>query len=124
VPLNRSGGSLRLDGPPPPGSPAEAARLGEDDELLVVNGKTIDDYGDLEDALRRARPGDAVTLRVRRRGSAAPETVTVAAIEDPRVEIVTVESSGGRVTDAQRRFRDGWLHSTLGDRNAEQGMRH
>jgi hypothetical protein len=30
--------------------------------------------------------------------------------EDPRIEIVPVESAGGTLTTEQKRFRDAWLN--------------
>jgi len=93
----------------PPGSPLDAARLGADDEVLALDGRAVADYASFEEALRRVRPGDSVTLRVHRRAAAGPDTVTVRATEDPRVEIVTIESIGGTITDEQRQFRESWL---------------
>lgn len=109
--FDRSGNALSLGAPPPIGSPFEAAKLGEDDGLLALNGQALDDFSDFENALERVRPGELVTLRVRRRGSANVDTVRVRAIEDPRVQIVTTEAGGGRLSDDQRRFREAWLGS-------------
>ena len=109
VSFRQGTGPLGLDAPPPPGSPLEAARLGVGDEVLALDGRAVGDYARLEEALRRVRPGDSVSLRVRRRAGTGPDTVTVRAIEDPRVEIVAIESIAGTVTDEQRRFREEWL---------------
>jgi len=109
VAFRQGTGALRLDAPPPPGSPLDAARLGADDEMLALDGRAVADYASFEEALRRVRPGDRVTLRVHRRAASGPDTVTVRATEDPRVEIVTIESIGGTITDEQRQFRESWL---------------
>jgi hypothetical protein len=36
-------------------------------------------------------------------------------LADPTLELVPVEQAGGALTDAQRRFRDGWLSSRAGN---------
>ena len=36
---------------------------------------------------------------------------TLALEEDPRIEVVPVEKTGGTLTDEQRRFRESWLGS-------------
>jgi hypothetical protein len=46
---------------------------------------------------------------VRRGGEVVNGSITL--IEDPRVEIVTVESTGGTLSDDQKRFRESWLRS-------------
>jgi predicted metalloprotease with PDZ domain len=109
--FRQGSGALRLDAPPPPGSPLASARLGVDDQVLAVNGRAVADYASLEAAMRRVRPGGGVSLRVHRRGAAGPDTVAVRAIEDPRVEIAAIESIGGTLTDAQQQFRQAWLGS-------------
>jgi hypothetical protein len=53
-----------------------------------------------------------VPLRfVRRSGERVESTLVLE--EDPRVEIVSIESTGGTLTDEQKRFRDSWLNSQL-----------
>lgn len=55
------------------------------------------------------RPGDTVTLTVRRRdGAVVSATVTLAA--DPRVLVMPVEAAGVAPSPAQRAFRAGWLN--------------
>ena len=61
-------------------------------------------------ALTGHKAGDRVPMRfVRRSGEVVDTTITFD--EDPRVEVVLVEKSGGTLTDDQRRFRDAWLGS-------------
>ena len=45
---------------------------------------------------------------VRRSG---PASTTLTLVEDPTLEIVTLESTGGTPTDAQKTFRAAWLGS-------------
>ena len=60
--------------------------------------------------LSRHKPGDRVPLRfVRRSGETVNATLTLE--EDPRMEVVLLEKTGGMLTDEQRRFRESWLGS-------------
>ena len=60
--------------------------------------------------MSKLKPGDSVPLRfVRRSGEMVNATVKLE--EDPRVEVVLVEKSGGILTEDQRRFRESWLAS-------------
>jgi predicted metalloprotease with PDZ domain len=92
-----------------PNWPAYAAGLEQDDELRQVDGQAIQSEQDLEAVLRRHKPGDRVDIVFtgRTRGE---RRATVTLAEDPRLEIVPVESSGGTLTAAQKAFRDRWLH--------------
>jgi predicted metalloprotease with PDZ domain len=61
-------------------------------------------------AISQKRPGDSVTLVVRRRDGKLV-TTTAKLVADPAVQVVTIESTGGTLTDAQRTMRDAWLAS-------------
>jgi hypothetical protein len=39
------------------------------------------------------------------------KTTTIALAEDPTMEVVTLESTGGTLSPDQRAMRDGWLAS-------------
>jgi predicted metalloprotease with PDZ domain len=87
----------------PWGSPAFEAGLEAGDVVVAVNGQPFS-----ADALENARPGDRVTLDVKRPpGTTATLTLTLA--EDPALEAVSVESTGGELTAEQRAFRESWL---------------
>jgi predicted metalloprotease with PDZ domain len=87
--------------------PLYAAGVDQDDELQQVDGQRIGGDGDIASVLQRHKPGDKVTVVfVDRTG--APKTATVTLSEDPRVEVVPVESAG-TLTAAQQTFRSGWL---------------
>ena len=63
-----------------------------------------------DEVLARHKPGDRVPLRfVRRSGETVNATLVLD--EDPRIEIVPIEKTGGTLTDDQRRFRESWLSS-------------
>jgi predicted metalloprotease with PDZ domain len=108
VNLQAGGSSLRVAGLVPWESPLYKAGVAQDDQLLALDGSALTSMAIYEQALARQQPGASVPLRFVRRSG---ETVnaTLAVIEDPRVEVVPVESAGGTLSAEQRRFRDSWL---------------
>jgi len=91
-----------------PAWPAYAAGLDEDDHLQVVDGQRIASGGDVLAALAKHQPGDTIAITYANRlGRSTSGRVTLAA--NPHVEAVPTETSGGKLTDAQRSFRDRWL---------------
>ena len=57
--------------------------------------------------MQRRRPGDKVRMSIRRRG--VTQEVTIAIEEDPRLQVVPVETTGRPMTPAERAFRNAWL---------------
>ena len=104
---DQSSGGLRISGPTRIGSAAYRAGLDVDDEFRGINGQNIGTAEQLEAALKKVKPGDRVTVSYLRRGQ--PVIADVVVDEDPRIDIVTVESAGGTLTPAQRAFRANWL---------------
>ena len=90
-------------------SPLYKAGVAQDDQLVNLDGRA-DIHGQLGRDAPRHKAGDRVPLRFVRRSG---ETVnaTLALEEDPRMEVVLVEKTGGTLTDEQRRFRESWLGS-------------
>ena len=89
----------------PWGTPAFNAGLEEGDTITSVDGKPFEPF-------RSRKPGEKVALEVRRpTGRTASLTLTFG--EDPALEAVLVESTGGTVTAEQRAFRDSWLGSKV-----------
>ncbi len=107
--LQPTGDALRLASQPPIGSPLYLAGLGEGDEVTGINGKAIVGFETLDRAVAHLAPGTVVSLRFSRRGEQREQTVRVTLVEDPALEIVPVERTGGELTDAERRLRDSWL---------------
>jgi len=108
--LESRGGTARVAALVPANSPAYDAGIEQDDELRVIDGERVGSAGDVAAIVRRHRPGDRVQVTfVDRTG--VPKTVSVALAEDPHLEVVPVESAGGRLTPAQKLFRDRWLGS-------------
>jgi predicted metalloprotease with PDZ domain len=100
---------VRLVGPAPPDSPAAAAGLGADDELIAIDHRTLADAGGLEQTLRRYHPGDRVMLTAHLRGEPAPRDLPVVLTEDRRIDITTLEGAGKKPDARQLAFRQAWL---------------
>ena len=108
VSLDHRGGGLRITSPPLANTPAYASGLDLDDEVRQIDGTRIDSAEDIQAVFRRHRPGDRVrVVYVDRTGRALTTSVTLA--EDPELEIVPVETTGGTVNESQKQFRRHWL---------------
>jgi predicted metalloprotease with PDZ domain len=102
---------LRVAAPADFDSPAHRAGLAADDVLESIEGRTIADAAELAATLRARAPGDAIAIVVRRRGERVTLRGTLAA--DPRLELVTMESTGATPSAAQRALREAWLASKV-----------
>ena len=91
------------------GTPAYRAGLEEGDLITAADGKAIATLDDWQAAVRVHKPGDSMPVEFTRHGSTVKATVTVE--EDPTVEVVTLESTGGTLSADQKAMRDGWLRS-------------
>jgi predicted metalloprotease with PDZ domain len=107
--LQDSDGKVRVAAPVPFDSPAYTAGLDRDDVVVSIGGVAVSRGSDFEAAIRSRRPGESVPLIFERRGQRV--TATVRLVDDPQQEVVTVETAGQALTDAQKRFRDAWLSS-------------
>jgi predicted metalloprotease with PDZ domain len=93
----------------PWGSPIFDAGLDQGDVILDIGGKPIASGG-LASVLKAHKPGDQIPVSFKRRNGATG-TATITAIEDPSLETVTIESTGGTLTADQKAFREAWLGS-------------
>ena len=85
------------------GTPAFVAGLEQGDVIIAVNGKAFESF-------KGRKPGERLWLDVKRpTGSIVPLTLTLA--EDPTLEPVAVEDSGGVLSQEQKAFRESWLGS-------------
>jgi predicted metalloprotease with PDZ domain len=93
-----------------PNTPAMNAGFDQDDVITSVEGKRISGTATLESLVRAHKPGDRLTM-----GFTHPDGTQASGVatleEDPSVEAVTLESTGGTPTDAQKAFRAAWLGS-------------
>ncbi|HEX6162909.1 MAG TPA: hypothetical protein VFZ31_06080 [Vicinamibacterales bacterium] len=110
VQLTAGGSSLRVGSLVPWESPLYKAGVAQDDQLLNLNGIDLTSMMALEQALARRKAGDRVPLLFARR-SGERVNATIELVEDPRIEIVPIEKTGGTLTDEQKRFRASWLSS-------------
>src|SRR5688572_5543585 len=110
VSLQPAGSAMRVAGLVPWESPLYKAGVAQDDQLVNLGGVELRSPNAWNDALSKRKPGDRVSLRFVRRSGEMVNT-TIALEEDPSVEVVLIEKSGGSLTDDQRRFRDLWLGS-------------
>ena len=105
----RLGSGMAIMAPTPYGSPLYEAGIDRDDVLTALDGDRVASAGDLASVLRRRRPGDTVEVGFLRRGAPLESMMTL--VEDPGVGIVTLESTGGRLSAEQATFRNAWLGS-------------
>ena len=103
-----SQGGVRVTAAPLANTPAYTAGLDLGDEIKQMDGERITSVAQIMAIVRRHTPGDVVSVEfLDRAGRSRTARVTFA--EDPEVELVPVESTGGPLSPAQRAFRDAWL---------------
>ena len=102
-------GRPRMVAPAPLDSPVYKAGLDRDDVILAIGGDDVDSVDDVEEVISARKPGDELPIVFERRGQRM--TGMLRLVQDPRVEIVTTESTGRSITAAQQRFRETWLSS-------------
>jgi predicted metalloprotease with PDZ domain len=110
VTLTPGGSALRVSSLVPWESPLYKAGVAQDDQLVSLGGTPLTSTANFDEALARHKAGDSVPLRFVRRSG---ETVNATLVfdEDPRVEVVPVEQTGGTLTGDQKTFRESWLNS-------------
>lgn len=93
------------------GSPAYQAGLDDDDVILTIDGTEIKDLADINAITDAHKPGDVVSITYLYRGEQKTTKLTFA--ENPMLEIVSIEKTGGTLTPAMQTFRDNWLNSQV-----------
>ena len=110
VQLQLGGSALRVASQVPFDSPLYKAGIAQDDQIASLDGTELVSMAAFDEALARNKPGATVGIRfIRRSGEIVNATMTLD--EDPRVEVVAIEKTGGTLTEDQRRLRDLWLNS-------------
>jgi predicted metalloprotease with PDZ domain len=92
------------------GSPLHAAGLDQGDTVVELDGRKVADGTSLQAVLKAHKPGDKITMSYRRRNGAGG-TTTVTLAENPSMEVIEIERTGGTLTADQKRFRNAWLGS-------------
>jgi predicted metalloprotease with PDZ domain len=108
----QGGGGARVNGTVPFGSALYKAGVDREDLIVALDGVNVTSQQAFDQVLAKHKPGDQVALRYVRRGG-EPVNTTLTFEEDPRIEIVTLESTGGTLTTAQKQFRERWLGSKV-----------
>ena len=90
----------------PFGTPLYDAGVDLDDVITEIDGQPATPAA--WNAISQRKPGDPVTLTIRRRDGLVVSTKATL-VADPRILVVPVEAAGCRHS-AQRAFRDAWLH--------------
>ncbi|OFW29562.1 MAG: hypothetical protein A3H97_01110 [Acidobacteria bacterium RIFCSPLOWO2_02_FULL_65_29] len=109
VRLELRNGEVRLAEAPALDTPVYTAGLDVGDHLRQLGGGRVATPEDVAVVMRRHKPGDAIAITfVDRSGAERKAIVTLR--EDPRLELVTLESTGAPLTAAQKTFRQSWLN--------------
>ena len=90
------------------------AGVERDDTIVALDGVNLISTGALTQLLGKHKPGDRIAIRFVRR-SGEPVNAALVLDEDPRVEILPIEQSGGTLSEEQRRFRDDWFATKVKD---------
>jgi predicted metalloprotease with PDZ domain len=77
--------------------------------ILAIDGTDVRSAVEVEQAIRRHKPGDDLSIVFERRGQRATGRLRLEA--DAQVEIVSAETAGRSPSAEQRRARDEWLSS-------------
>ncbi|MFD0940170.1 M61 family metallopeptidase [Pedobacter boryungensis] len=93
------------------GTPAYDAGLDIGDILLTVDGVEVKDQATLTKITEAHQPGDVITITYNYRGEDKTTKLTFA--ENPALELVSIEKTGGVLTPAMQTFRDNWLNSQV-----------
>ncbi len=91
------------------GTPAFKGGLEEGDTITSIDAKAIASLDDFQAVIRSHQPGDQVAVEFTRHGVVRRTTMTLA--EDPALEVVTLESTGGTLSPEQKMSREAWLSS-------------
>lgn len=93
------------------GTPGYDAGLDLGDILLTIDGTEIKDQAALTKVTDGHKPGDVVNVTYTYRGQ--DKTVKLTFGENPALEVVSIEKTGGTLTPAMQAFRDSWLNSQV-----------
>jgi len=93
------------------GTPAYKAGLDIGDVLLTINGVQVKNGPEVIKVIDDYKPGDTVDITYLYRGVAKTTKLTL--IENPALELVSIEKTGGTLTPAMQKFRTNWLGSQV-----------
>lgn len=93
------------------GTPAYQAGLDVGDVILSIDGQEATNASVIDQVTKAHKPGDVVEIKYQYRGENKSTRLTFA--ENPVLEIVSIEKTGGTLTPAMQTFRDNWLNSQV-----------
>ncbi|MDN3587809.1 PDZ domain-containing protein [Pedobacter aquatilis] len=93
------------------GTPAYAAGLDFGATLLTIDSVEIKDQAALNKVTDAHKPGDVVEVTYSYYGE--NKTTKLTFTENPILEIVSIEKTGGSLTKEMQSFRDNWLNSQI-----------
>jgi predicted metalloprotease with PDZ domain len=93
------------------GSPAYDAGLDYGCILVSIDGVVIKDQAALNNATDTHKPGDTINVTYSYYGEEKTTKLTLS--ENPALEIVSIEKTGGTLTPAMQTFRDNWLNTQV-----------
>ncbi|RDC54417.1 M61 family peptidase [Pedobacter chinensis] len=93
------------------GTPAYQAGLDVGDVLLTIDWQEVNDLAGVEKVINAHKPGDVIAITYLYRGLQKSTKLTLA--ENPVLEIISIEKTGGTLTQAMQTFRDNWLNSQI-----------
>jgi predicted metalloprotease with PDZ domain len=93
------------------GTPIYKAGIDAGDILIKADGKELADAGSLQDIVASKKPGDKISIIYKNRTGEHETTLTLE--ENPALEVVPVESTGGALTKEQAAFRTDWLSTKV-----------
>ncbi|TKC12837.1 M61 family metallopeptidase [Pedobacter polaris] len=93
------------------GTPAYNAGLDIDNILLTMDGVEVKDQAAITKVTEAHKPGDVITITYNYHGQEKSTKLTFT--ENPALEIISIEKTGGVLTPAMQNFRDSWLNSQV-----------
>ncbi|SFH08727.1 M61 family metallopeptidase [Pedobacter insulae] len=93
------------------GTPAYEAGLDFGSMLLTMDGIAIKDQASLNSVTKDHKPGDTINVTYSYYGEEKTTKLTFS--ENPVLEIIPIEKTGGSLTPAMQTFRDSWLNSQV-----------
>lgn len=93
------------------GTPAYNAGLDIEHIILTVDGMEIKDQASITKITDAHKPGDVIPIAYSYRG--AVKTTNLTFSENPALELVSIEKTGGILTPVMQNFRDNWLNSQI-----------
>lgn len=91
----------------PVGSPLYEAGVEAGDRIARIGTHTISSDTAWRAMLAAHKPGDTAPITFTQRG--LERTAMLRFVSSPQLQVVAVEADGGTLSEAQRRFRQGWL---------------